>query len=88
MPYIPQNQRPQIDELLLELAEHLKSLPTEEQDGAFNYTVTKLLKELYPPRYFNYNRAMGVLSSIQAEWYRRDVGPYEDKKIIENGDVT
>ncbi len=59
----------------------------ESQDGALNYTVTRILKELYEPKYFNYNRAMGVLSSIQAEYYRRDVAPYEDKKIAENGDV-
>jgi hypothetical protein len=87
MPYIPKSDRPQIDELLKPLVAHLRSLPLELQDGALNYAVTRALKELYEPKYFNYNRAMGVLSSIQAEWYRRDVGPYEDKKIIENGDV-
>lgn len=88
MPYIPKDQRPPIDNLLKGLLEHIQSLPLEDQDGALNYSVTKLLKGLYPAKYFNYNRAMGVLSSIQAEWYRRDVGPYEDKKIAENGDVT
>ena len=36
---------------------------------------------------FNYNRSMGVLECIKSEWYRRQVGPYEDKKIRENGDV-
>lgn len=87
MPYIPQNERPTLDELLKPLIAQLKNLPLEEQDGALNYAVTKILKELYTPRYFNYNRAMGVLGSIQAEWYRRDVGPYEDQKIQENGDV-
>lgn len=87
MPYIPQDKRPQIDEKIIPLIQHLQSLPVEQQDGALNYAVTKILKELYAPKYFNYNRAMGVLSSIQAEWYRRDVAPYEDKKIQENGDV-
>ena len=87
MPYIKKEDRPQLDEFLQPLIAHLRKLPLEEQDGALNYTVTKILKELYEPRYFNYNRAMGVLSSIQAEWYRRDIAPYEDKKIIENGDV-
>lgn len=87
MPYIKPDQRGPIDDLLQDLVKHLKQLPLEEQDGALNYTVTKMLKDLYEPRYFNYNRAMGVLSSIQAEWYRRDVAPYEDKKITENGDV-
>lgn len=69
------------------MIEHLNSLPSDQQDGALNYAVTRIMKELYEPRYFNYNRAMGVLSSIQAEWYRRVIGPYEDKKIQENGDV-
>lgn len=87
MPYIKQADRPKIDELIAPLAAHIKSLPLEAQDGALNYAVTRLLKEIYEPKYFNYNRAMGVLSSIQAEWYRRDVAAYEDAKIIENGDV-
>ena len=87
MPYIKNDDRPPIDELLMPLITHLKSLPIEQQDGSLNYAITRILKELYEPKYFNYNRAMGVLSSIQAEWYRRDVGPYEDKKISENGDV-
>lgn len=87
MPYIDKTQRQPIDELIMPIINHLKKLPVEEQDGALNYSITKILKELYEPRYFNYNRAMGVLSSIQAEWYRRDVANYEDKKIAENGDV-
>jgi hypothetical protein len=88
MPYIQKDDRPSIDELLKPLIGHLKAQPLEKQDGALNYSVTKILKELYPPKYFNYNRAMGVLSSIQAEWYRRDVAKYEDGKIQENGDVV
>ncbi len=87
MPYINQDDRPPIDQLVQPLIEHLRSLPTDQQDGALNYAVTKVLKNLYPPKYFNYNRAMGVLSSIQAEFYRRDVTPYEEQKITENGDV-
>lgn len=88
MPYIPTNQRPAIDAKLSDLTQHIRDLPLEQQDGALNYAVTKILKQVYPPKYFNYNRAMGVLSSIQAEWYRRDVAPYEDQKIAENGDVS
>lgn len=87
MPYISPQNRPAIDELLSPIIEHLKSLPLDQQDGALNYAVTKILKDLYPPKYFNYNRSMGVLSCIQAEWYRRHIAPYEDKKIDENGDV-
>lgn len=87
MPYIKSEDRPELENLLQPLADHLKSLPLEQQDGALNYVVTKLLKEVYPPKYFHYNRSMGVISSIQAEWYRRHIAPYEDEKIAENGDV-
>jgi hypothetical protein len=87
MPYIGQDKRPPIDEKLAPLIAYFKSLPMEEQDGAINYSVTRILKAIYPPRYFNFNRALGVLSAITQEYYRRVVGPYEDKKIKENGDV-
>lgn len=87
MPYIKQDLRAPIDPLATALAEHIRSLPADQQDGALNYAITQVLKQVYEPRYFAYNRAMGVLSCIQAEFYRRDVAPYEDTKIRENGDV-
>ena len=87
MPYIKQDQRPQVDELVNPLIQHLKSLPLEEQDGALNYTVTKILKGLYPMKYFHLNRALGVLTAITQEFYRVVTAPYEDTKIRENGIV-
>ncbi len=87
MPYIKKEQRPQIDEALSPLLTHLQSLPVEDQDGALNYSVTKIMKGLYPKKYFHLNRALGVLSAITHELYRRVIGPYEDEKITENGDV-
>ena len=87
MPYIKKIQRPQLDSLINPLLKHLQSLPVEEQDGALNYSVTTIIKNLYPKRYFHLNRALGVLSAITLELYRRVIGPYEDEKIKENGDV-
>lgn len=87
MPYIKKDERPDIDQKLKELIEHLSNLPLEKQDGSVNYAITKLIKALYEPKYFNYNRAIGVLESIKQEFYRRDVADYENKKISENGDV-
>jgi len=87
MPYIKKEKRPDIDKLLKPLSEHLASLPVEEQDGSLNYAVTTLIHKLYPTKYFHLNRALGVLSAITLELYRRIVGPYEDEKIKENGDV-
>ncbi len=87
MPYIKKNQRSPIDKLIDPLISHLRSLPIEDQDGSLNYAVTKIIKRLYPQKYFHYNRALGVLTAITQELYRRVIGPYEDTKIKENGDV-
>jgi hypothetical protein len=87
MPYIRPDLRPPLDDLTAPLLEHIRTLPVEEQDGALNYAVTRILHGLYPRRYFHMNRAMGVLSAITEEFYRRKVAPYEDEKIVENGDV-
>jgi hypothetical protein len=87
MPYTKQEQRPAVDKLVEPLINHLKSLPVEDQDGVLNYVVTKIIKNLYPQKYFHLNRALGVLSAVTHEFYRRVAAPYEDTKIKENGDV-
>jgi len=87
MPYIKKETRPEIDELTSPLIKHLQSLPIEDQDGSLNYAVTKIIKHLYPTRYFHLNRALGVLSAIAHELYRKIIGPYEETKITENGEV-
>ncbi len=88
MPYIKQPERPPLDALVEPLLQHLKNLPVEEQDGSLNYAVTRIVKGLYPQKYFHMNRALGVLSAVGFEFYRKIVGPYEDTKIEENGDVA
>jgi len=73
-------------------------------------SLKKLFYEVYdPPKYFRFNRAMGVLACMSKEFerrtwslisgsqniikeltdefYKEKVGPYEDKKIEENGDL-
>jgi len=87
MPYILKENRKKYNALLKELIGILKKQPLDQIDGEINYIVTRILKEVYPLRYFNLNRAVGVLESCKLEFYRRIVGPYEDKKIEENGDV-
>jgi Domain of unknown function (DUF6899) len=87
MPYIKKEQRPDIDKLIEPLIKHLQSLPVEDQDGSLNYAVTKIIKNVYPQKYFHFNRALGVLTAITHELYRKVIGPYEDTKIAENGDV-
>lgn len=87
MPYIKKDQRPAVDALVDPIISYLKNLPVEDQDGTLNYLVTRIIKQVYPTKYFHLNRALGVLSAITQELYRRVIGPYEDEKIKENGDV-
>lgn len=87
MPYIKKSQRPAVDKLIEPLIKHFRSLPLEDQDGSLNYTMTKIIKHVYPQKYFHFNRALGVLTAITHELYRKIIGPYEDTKISENGDV-
>ena len=87
LPYIKTVNRAKYNAVLRELIEILKALPPEEVDGELNYIFTKLLKEVYPLRYFHINKAIGVLECAKLEYYRRVAAPYEDKKIQESGDV-
>ncbi len=87
MPYIAQEDRPQYDKALEEITNLLKENPPETIDGHLNYVITKIIKEVYPLRYYHINKAMGVLECVQHEFYRRVAAPYEDTKIEQNGDV-
>jgi len=87
MPYILMEDRPKYEESLSALIGILKEQPVERVDGELNYIITRILKEVYPLRYFNINRAMGVMESCKLEYYRRVAAPYEDTKIEQNGDV-
>ncbi|RJS75903.1 hypothetical protein CW712_03325 [Candidatus Bathyarchaeota archaeon] len=87
MPYIKPERRKKYTKVLEDLISILKSLPPEEVDGELNYVVTKILKEVYPLRYYHINKAIGVLECIKQEFYRRVAAPYEDLKIKESGDV-
>lgn len=87
MPYVKPESRVKYEKVLDELIGILKSLPVDEVDAELNYVVTKILKQIYPVRYFQINKAIGVLECVKLEFYRRVAAPYEDKKIKESGDV-
>lgn len=87
MPYIEKNKRIRYEKGLQEILSILNTVPKENVDGELNYVISMILKNLYQPNYYNYNRAIGVLESVKQEYYRRVVAPYEDKKIDINGDI-
>jgi hypothetical protein len=59
--------------------------------GELNYVLTSVIEgfrsTLPKVGYTELNAIDGVLGQVQAEFRRRVIAPYEDRKIIENGDV-
>lgn len=83
MPYI---KPPDRDKFILSLF----NLPIINNAGEFNYFVSSICKkylQVHGENYQNYNDLLGALEGIKLELYRRHTGPYEDKKITENGDI-
>lgn len=73
MPYILPDQRPELN------------------DGQLNYVFTRLAHRCVEDRglrYIHLNSLVGVFESAKAEFQRRVVAPYENKKIQENGGVS
>lgn len=87
MPYVKKEVRDLVDPVL----EPVLTLVRGGVDaGALNYIVTRLLgSHLIGHRhsYLFMNEVLGVLEAAKLEFYRRTVAPYEDVKIVENGDV-
>ncbi len=91
MPYIRQEDRDlldgALDKLLLVLTH---SSSDKDLAGRLNYCFSYLafrLFEYYEEGYTRANLINGVFVSAQQEFARRKLGPYEDQKIDENGDL-
>lgn len=80
MPYIPKIVRDEID----------REQTKPGGPGTLNYKLSRII-HLYIERFGqNYNtlsECIGALECAKLELYRRVLGPYEDKKIAENGDL-
>ena len=90
MPYIKGEHRNFIDDDITDLLESIKSIPDFEKNkaGILNYVVTMLAIDLIgDPKYAKINEIVGALECCKLELYRRMASPYEDKKVLENGDV-
>lgn len=82
MPYIKLEDR-------FKFVEALERLPEITTAGELNYLITSLAIRYMDKgqNYQNYNDVMGALEGAKLELYRREVAPYEDTKITQNGDV-
>lgn len=87
MPYIKPERRPAFDTSIFSLVEDLKKDGFNE--GDMNYIITRLVLAAFnhAPNYASANKLIGMLECVKAEFYRRSIAVYEDKKIKENGDV-
>jgi len=82
MPYIEKKDR-LVMEKILALMKKLKV----KANGDLNYILFAFCKRHVEPSYNNYKNFCGELRQCATEIERRILGPYEDKKIMENGDV-
>lgn len=57
--------------------------------GVLNYIITRICAKIITDiSYSKIAIITGVLENVKQEFYRRLAGPYEDQKIIQNGDIT
>ncbi|MBU0792125.1 MAG: hypothetical protein KKC55_16885 [Gammaproteobacteria bacterium] len=90
MPYVTDKWKHKYQRCLVHLASRFieDTMGGKENTGVVVYAVYLLLKRIYGEGNFETrSNALKVLESAKLEYYRRVMVPYEDKKIIENGDV-
>jgi len=94
MPYINESARAELDNCIDNMVDcltHGNDVSNEEFTtllGEINYTFSRILaKSMGSTSYSKIAMITGVLENIKQEFYRRIASSYEDKKIIENGDI-
>lgn len=87
MPYIKKEDRDKYRNLELQITDILEN--NGWNPGHFNYIVFYIINEWFKTKasYSTANTIVGALECIKQEFYRRQVAPYEDEKIKENGPV-
>lgn len=94
MPYIKKDTRVKLNESIDALANNIVSQSASDTDfaGILNYSVSRLISKILLTkfvklRYWHSPMIRGILMDVSDEFYRRIMVPYEDKQIIDNGDV-
>lgn len=80
MPYIKKADRDRLDQPY--------ACPTNA--GELNFLITIIIRDYFEGnggRYQQINDIIGALEGAKMEFYRRLAAPYEDTKLVENGDV-
>lgn len=101
MPYIKEENRRNLDQCIEDMILCIESnadINTDQSTlsneaflsivGDINYTFSRILGKLMGQvSYSKVAMITGVLENIKQEFYRRVASSYEDKKIVENGDI-
>ena len=94
MPYINESARLELDsciENMVECLTHGNDVSNEEFTvllGEINYCFSRIIaKSMGETSYSKIAMITGVLENVKQEFYRRIATSYEEKKIIENGDI-
>lgn len=94
MPYIKEEARVFLDECIENMTQCLTEGNKLTDDefltvlGEINYCFSRILSgSMGKISYSKIAMITGVLENIKQEFYRRIAEPYENKKIIENGDI-
>ena len=82
MPYI----KP-IDRIVMDQVIAIMEKAGVQVNGDLNYILYKFCKKNIKPSYNNYKNFCGELRQCATEIERRLLGPYEDEKIKENGNI-
>lgn len=83
MPYISSRQRDKFRKAL-------EALPSIDTSGELAYLLTKLCNKRRTSTrlsFENLNAIVGTLETTKQEFIRRQLVPYEEDKIAENGDL-
>jgi len=87
MPYIDPNIRPLYNKVFSGFFPPAANLAA----GGLNYLITTLVLRYIGATggtsYTKLNEVIGVLECAKLELYRRRAAAYEDRKVVENGDV-
>tara|TARA_B100000902_G_scaffold75622_1_gene80448 strand:+ start:748 stop:1044 length:297 start_codon:yes stop_codon:yes gene_type:complete len=94
MPYINESARLELNDCIDSMVEcltHGNNVSNEEFTvllGEINYSFTRILaKSMGEVSYSKIAMVTGVLENVKQEFYRRIASDYEDKKIVQNGDI-
>lgn len=94
MPYIDETSRKVLDRYIDDLSDVITNHSELDNDnvmtvlGDLNYCISRLIGQVMGnTSYAKVAMLTGVLENIKQEFYRRVAVPYEEEKIVVNGDI-